>query len=124
MLVHVKTLAPKISSCEHRARVTGEFSEVLCMLEGLTQAFCLRLWRKKVIDKLVYVTDKSLHIFKNITRFEKDIEKSRCQSLQHTEDFTKLTCDPCTMFTTRDFWCENFHANMRHKRAFILILFF
>ena len=38
-LVRVKTLAPKISSCERRARVTGEFSEVLCMLEGLTQAF-------------------------------------------------------------------------------------
>ena len=37
--VCVKTLAPKISSCERRARVTGEFSEVLCMLEGLTQAF-------------------------------------------------------------------------------------
>ena len=38
-LVWVKTLAPKISSCEHRASVTGEFSVVLCMLEGLTQAF-------------------------------------------------------------------------------------
>ena len=35
--VHVKTLTPKISSCEHRARVTGEFSEVLW--EGLTWAF-------------------------------------------------------------------------------------
>ena len=39
MHVCVKTFALKISSCEHRARVTGEFSEVLGMLEGLTQAF-------------------------------------------------------------------------------------
>ena len=38
-LVCVITRAPKISSYEPRARAAGEFSEVHCIVEGLTHAF-------------------------------------------------------------------------------------
>ena len=37
--VRVKILAPKISSCDTRARVTGKYSGVLHRLQGLTWAF-------------------------------------------------------------------------------------
>ena len=47
-LVRVKTRAPKISSCEPHARATGNFSEVLCMWEGLTHAFVLGCSEKKL----------------------------------------------------------------------------
>ena len=52
MRVYIKARAPKISSCEPRARATGKFSEVLCMLEGLTHAFSISFLKRVIFLKI------------------------------------------------------------------------
>ena len=56
---------------------------------------------KKVMHKLVYVTDKSLHIFENITHFEKDIEKACVSSLNSSVALAQ--CSELEIFGARVF---------------------